>query len=158
MGRPKISRRARELAGRDRVEAHMTPFSGLRVLVVEDELLIALALEDILLSLDCEVVGPVAQVDEALQLATSEPFDGALLDVNVRGRLVYPVAEALMARSVPIVFCSGYSDTGIMPSRFRSMPQVPKPYDDRILVRAMESAFLARRPHRGPSPLSVSPG
>lgn len=120
----------------------MTAFSGFRVLVVEDELLIALALEDILLSLDCEVFGPVAQVDEALALARSGSFDGALLDVNVRGQLVYPVAEELMARRIPIIFCSGYADTAIMPARFRALPQVAKPYDDRMLVRVMEKAFL----------------
>ncbi len=124
----------------------MTSLSGLRILVVEDELLIALALEDILLSLACEVVGPIGNVGEALELAQTEPFDGALLDVNVRGQLVYPVAEALMARRVPIIFCSGYSDTAIMPARFRSLPQVPKPYDDGVLMSAMEKVFRAAKP------------
>jgi CheY-like chemotaxis protein len=121
----------------------MTSFSGFRILVVEDELLIALALEDILLSLDCEVVGPLGNVEEALDIVRSETFDGALLDVNVRGQLVYPVAEALMARNVPVIFCSGYSDTAIMPARFRDLPQVAKPYDDRVLLRAMETVFHA---------------
>src|SRR5688572_15276739 len=100
----------------------MNSLSDLRILVVEDELLIALALEDILLSFDCQVSGPVSQVEDALALARSQTFDGALLDVNVRGRLVYPVAEELMARKVPIIFCSGYSDTSIMPQRFREVP------------------------------------
>jgi CheY-like chemotaxis protein len=135
----------------EHVVAVMNSLSGLRILVVEDELLIALALEDILLSFDCQVIGPVSQVDEALAAARSERFDGALLDVNVRGKLVYPVAEELMARNVPIVFCSGYSDTSIMPPRFRALPQIAKPYDDTVLRRAMESAFLPR-PASTPSP------
>ncbi|MFO1147919.1 MAG: response regulator [Alsobacter sp.] len=124
----------------------MTLLSGFRILVVEDELLIALALEDILLSLDCQVIGPIGNVAEALQLAQTEPFDGALLDVNVRGQLVYPVAEALMERKVPVIFCSGYSDTAIMPSRFRSLAQVPKPYDDQVLMVAMERVFQVSNP------------
>jgi DNA-binding LytR/AlgR family response regulator len=136
----------------------MTSFSGLRILVVEDELLIALALEDILLSLDCEVVGPVGNVAEALDFVLTEPFDGALLDVNVRGELVYPVAEALMERKVPVIFCSGYSDTAIMPARFRSLPQVPKPYDDRVLVSAMEKVFHGTRPGAGHADVGIAPG
>lgn len=119
----------------------MADFSGFRVLVVEDELLIALALEDILTALDCDVCGPVAQVGEALRLARTMTFDGALLDVNVRGELIYPVADELIGRGVPIIFCSGYSDSTIMPQRFRSVPQIAKPYDDRQLLGAMENAF-----------------
>jgi CheY-like chemotaxis protein len=143
--------RAWNLCFVERVLPVMNSLSGLRILVVEDELLIALALEDILLSFDCQVIGPVSQVDEALAIARSERFDGALLDVNVRGRLVYPVAEELMARNVPIVFCSGYSDTSIMPPRFRVLPQIAKPYDETVLRRAMESSFL-QRPASTPSP------
>lgn len=135
----------------------MNSLSALRILVVEDELLIALALEDILLSFDCQVVGPVSQVDEALALARSESFDGALLDVNVRGKLVYPVAEELMARGVPIVFCSGYSDTSIMPPKFRALPQIAKPYDETVLRRAMESVFLPKPPQATASRLAASP-
>jgi CheY-like chemotaxis protein len=123
----------------------MTDFSGFRVLVVEDELLIALALEDILSALDFDVRGPFARVDEALALARAEQFDGALLDVNIRGELVYPVADELLSRGVPVIFCSGYSDSTIMPARFRSVPQIAKPYDDESLLRAMNHAFHPRR-------------
>ena len=134
----------------------MNSLSALRILVVEDELLIALALEDILLSFDCQVIGPFSQVDEALTAARTEQFDGALLDVNVRGKLVYPVAEELMARSVPIVFCSGYSDTSIMPQKFRDVPQIAKPYDETVLHRAMESAFLKQPPQGSTILMSAS--
>lgn len=129
----------------------MTNFSGFRVLVVEDELLIALALEDILTALDFDLCGPVGRVGEAMELVRTRTFDGALLDVNVRGELIYPVAEELLARGVPIIFCSGYSDSTIMPARFRTVPQIAKPYDDQVLTRAMNQTFQARR-HDGASP------
>jgi hypothetical protein len=59
----------------------------------------------------------------------------------VRGRLIYPVAEILTGRGVPVLFCSGYSDTAVLPAPFRSLPQVAKPYDETALRRAMEKAF-----------------
>lgn len=123
----------------------MTSLDRLRILVVEDELIIALNLEDMLGAFGCEVVGPFAHISEAEQAARTEPLDGALLDVNVRGRLVYPVAETLLARGVPVLFCSGYSDTSIMPERFASVPQMSKPYAENSLREAMERLFA--RPH-----------
>ena len=119
----------------------MMDFSGLRVLVVEDELLVALALEDILNDMGCEIVGPVSQIEEAETFARTRDLDAAILDVNVRGRLIYPVAEVLAARGVPVLFCSGYSDTAVLPAPFRALPQVAKPYDESALRRAMEKAF-----------------
>ncbi|PSC03422.1 response regulator [Alsobacter soli] len=123
----------------------MIDFSGLRVLVVEDELLVALALEDILNDMGCEIVGPFSQIEEAESAARSERLDAAILDVNVRGRLIYPVAELLAQRGVPVLFCSGYADTPVLPQPFRSLPQVAKPYDEIALRRAMEKAFGAVR-------------
>jgi CheY-like chemotaxis protein len=123
----------------------MTDLEGLRILVVEDELIIALNLEDMLGSFGCEVVGPFAHITEAELAGRAERLDGALLDVNVRGRLVYPVAEILLARGIPVLFCSGYSDTSIMPERFARVAQMSKPYAESSLREAMIRAF-ARKP------------
>jgi CheY-like chemotaxis protein len=80
-----------------------------RVLVVDDEALVAMLLEDMLLDLGHEVVGPALNLQEALELAGSEPLDAAILDLNLgQGKLSLPVAELLEERGVPFVFATGY--------------------------------------------------
>lgn len=127
-------------------------FAGLRLLVVEDELLIALALEDMLNGMGCEVAGPANTVDEARRLAEAGTFDGALLDVNVAGRLVFPVAELLLKKGVPVILCSGYSATTAVPPPFSGLPQIAKPYDETILRRVMGDVFGGRETPRSPRP------
>ena len=78
------------------------------MLVVEDEFLIAMDLEAMLRDLACAVVGPIADLASALRAAREEMLDLALLDANLGGEPVTAVAEALVARGVPIVFCTGY--------------------------------------------------
>ena len=81
------------------------PLTGRRVLVVEDESLVAMLLETILEDMECVPIGPASNVDEGQKLARdTENLDAALLDVNVAGRQVFPVAEALKERGVPFVF------------------------------------------------------
>ena len=80
----------------------------LRVLLVEDESMVALLLEDMLTELHHEVVGPVARLDKALEIAQWQALDVALLDVNLNGEEIYPVAEALAVREIPFVFVTGY--------------------------------------------------
>jgi CheY-like chemotaxis protein len=86
--------------------------AGLRILVVEDEMLIAILIEVILQELGCHVVGPVSRLDAAMRLAHEEPLDAAILDVSIRGGQVYPVAEKLLARNIPFVLASGYGELG----------------------------------------------
>jgi PAS domain S-box-containing protein len=86
--------------------------AGRRVLLVEDELLVAMEMEEALRDLGCEVLGPAATVEEALRLALAEAgrIDAAVLDVNLAGRPSFPVADLLAGRGVPVVFATGYGD------------------------------------------------
>ncbi|HEY4555048.1 MAG TPA: response regulator [Lysobacter sp.] len=102
---------------------------GLRLLLVEDEFVLALGLADLLEDLGAIVLGPVASVDDALALLREVPeIDAAVLDVNVGSELVYPVADALLARNVPFFFSTA-QEPARMPERFRSVPLCPKPFD-----------------------------
>ena len=117
---------------------------GRRVLVIEDESLVAMLLETILEDLGCEVVGPEANIDDGLAAAqAADGLDAALLDVNVAGREVFPVAEALMARSIPFVFSTGYGESGL-PPHWRGRPTIQKPFTEAAirdaLIRAISPA------------------
>ncbi|MEO5738592.1 MAG: response regulator [Variovorax sp.] len=85
----------------------------MRVLVVEDEFLVALMIEDTLADAGCIVVGPFARVPEALVAARTETVDAALLDVNVAGVKVFPVAHVLEERDVPFLFVTGYGQAAL---------------------------------------------
>lgn len=112
--------------------------SGRRVLVVEDEYFIA---DDIARALDrlgAEVVGPVPDRDEALALLHSgERIDLAVLDINLHGEAVHPVADALQDRGVPFVFATGYDQSVAVPARHHGAPRWEKPFDPTVLVRAL---------------------
>jgi len=99
---------------------------GLRVLVVEDEFLVALEVESALEDFGCSVVGPFAKLAKALDAARSTPVDGAVLDINLNGEMVYPLAEFLAAKEVPFVFITGYTAADL-PERFRPFRRLPKP-------------------------------
>ncbi|MBB3016965.1 CheY-like chemotaxis protein [Microvirga lupini] len=101
--------------------------NGLRILVVEDEAAISLLLEDMLLDFGCEVIGPAARLSAALDAVSREQVDLAILDVNVAGEPIYPVAEALAQRSIPFVFSTGYGSAGIRDT-FRDRPVLQKPF------------------------------
>jgi CheY-like chemotaxis protein len=101
--------------------------NGLRILVVEDEAAISLLLEDMLLDFGCEVIGPAARLSAALEAVSREQVDLAILDVNVAGEPIYPVAEALAQRSIPFVFSTGYGSAGIRDT-FRDRPVLQKPF------------------------------
>lgn len=101
--------------------------AGRRVLVVEDEMLIAMTIEDVLVALGCQIVGPVATLDKALKVALEETFDAAILDVNIRGGETYPVAEVLLARGIPFALASGYGEWAL-PEALRGQPRLTKPF------------------------------
>ncbi len=117
------------------------PLSGRRVLIVEDESLVAMLLETILEDMGCTPVGPAANIDDGLRLAVEEtPLDAALLDVNVAGRQVFPVAEALKARGVPFIFSTGYGESGL-PDAWRGQPTIQKPFTEAAVRDALMAAM-----------------
>ena len=115
-------------------------FAGRPVLVVEDEALVAMLLETILEDMGCMAVGPAATVDEGLRMAADEAVDAALLDVNVAGRQVFPVAQALKDRGVPFVFSTGYGEGGL-PDEWRGQPTLQKPFTEAAVRDALMSAM-----------------
>ena len=115
--------------------------AGRRILVVEDEMMIAMLVEDMLLELGCTVVGPAHGLAEALALAQSEPgLDAALLDVNLGGQPVFPVADALREKGVPAIFSTGYGDAGLRDID-RGSPVLQKPFRAGDLARALGEAL-----------------
>ena len=113
--------------------------SGKRVLVVEDEYLVALAVEDVLTDVGCVVVGPFARVQEALAALKVEQVDAALLDVNVAGEKVFPVAHALERLGTPFLFVTGYGSS-ILPPECPHWEACSKPFQSHELT-----SWLARR-------------
>jgi two-component SAPR family response regulator len=115
---------------------------GLRAFIVEDEALVLLTLEDMLADLGCQVVVSAQHVDEAMRFAADAAVDIALLDVNVGGTRIDPVARVLAARGIPIVFVTGY-EAPSLPAGSERAVRVAKPFQAAELVRGIRQA-LAR--------------
>lgn len=109
-----------------------------RILVVEDEMMIALTIEETLGEMGCEVVGPVSKLSLALAAARDEAIDAAVLDVNIRGEPVFPVADILDARGIPLAFSSGYDDWAL-PEGFRGRQRLTKPFTGQELEAMVRS-------------------
>jgi CheY-like chemotaxis protein len=105
----------------------MTALAKLRVLLVEDEAMVAMLIEDMLVELGATVVASAARLQDALDKAASSSFDAALLDLNLNGSLSLPVAELLLGRGLPFVFTTGYGAT-ILPEALRRAPVLAKPF------------------------------
>lgn len=117
--------------------------AGLRILVVEDEMMLAMLMEDWLAMLDCKVA-TASRVDDAVSLAAAEEFDGALLDVNLAGERVYPVADKLAERGIPFIFMTGYS-TDMLREDYIRHPAVRKPFQLEEIEPMMVKVFGASR-------------
>ncbi|HEX8666762.1 MAG TPA: response regulator [Allosphingosinicella sp.] len=115
-------------------------FEGLRVLVIEDEAIIAMTAEDMLEELGCTVAETAATLGDALAAADREGFDLALLDINLNGAESLPVAALLKARGIPFVFTTGYGSAGSGPEH-ADAPLVTKPYRLGDLQKALERAL-----------------
>jgi CheY-like chemotaxis protein len=112
---------------------------GLRVLVVEDMLLMAEVIRECLESFGCEVIGPVAKLTPALAVAREEQFDAAVLDINLAGDLSFPVADLLRSRGIAFVFVTGYDVATILPRQFQGAPRLAKPFAEDDLKQALIS-------------------
>lgn len=119
-----------------------TPFAGKRVLVVEDEAIVAMLIEDILGEMGVEVVGPAARNAQAIDLLAQGPVDAAILDVNLGAETSTPTAEALRARGVPFAFATGYGAAGV-PAGFEGQATLPKPFREADLRDALARALGA---------------
>lgn len=119
------------------------PLAGRRMVVVEDEPLIVMLLEDMLEELEVSVAGVAESVPAALELLRAlEGVDGAILDMNLRGRSVEPVADLLAERRIPFVFASGYGADAVT-RRFEGAPVLPKPFRREALEEALRAAFAS---------------
>ena len=117
--------------------------SGLRVLIVEDEGIVAMYIEDVLTEIGCDIVATAARLEDALQKAEALEFDVAMLDVNLAGELSYPVAVALRHREIPFLFATGYGAVAI-PQELEGAPLLTKPFRKLDLIQALTDAT---RPH-----------
>ncbi|MDN3566876.1 response regulator [Paeniroseomonas aquatica] len=114
----------------------MTKLTGRRILVVEDEALVAMLVEDALLDAGAIVLGPVATVAEALALLQQDIPDVAVLDLNLAGETSTPVADRLVTMGVPFVVATGYGADGLPPGH-ATVPVLAKPYDPDDLTTAL---------------------
>ena len=113
--------------------------AGRRVMVVEDEVLVAMLIEDILADEQCVVLGPYGDLDEALRAGETEQMDMALLDMNLRGRLSLPLADLLARRGIPFLLLTGYGEAAgrMMTAKPHPWPICAKPFTSKGLVSAM---------------------
>ncbi len=118
-----------------------------RILVVEDDLTIAVLIEEVLQDIGCTVVGPVGKLDAALRLASEEDLDAAILDVTIRGGKVFPVVQRLQARGVPFALASGYGDWAL-PEALQNQPRLVKPFTAGDLRAQVQSLCAARNGSR----------
>lgn len=108
----------------------MPGLNGCRALLIEDEMLVAMLIEDALVEAGCEVVGPISRVADALRALDETAIDFALLDVNLGGEMSYPIADVLAARKVPFTFITGY---GALDPAYSKFPCLNKPFQSSAL-------------------------
>ena len=114
--------------------------SNRKVLVVEDEMMIAMLIEDMLDEFGCKPVGPATNVPRALELIGKESIAVAVLDLNLDGKDTYAIADALQRKSVPFIFATGYGSTGLR-QEYGNRPVLQKPFQARDLSTALTEAL-----------------
>ncbi|MBB5050162.1 CheY-like chemotaxis protein [Afipia massiliensis] len=110
------------------------------ILLVEDEVMIRMMVADMLEELGYTISGEAGDIDEGIRLVQAVDFDIAILDVNVNGRVITPVAEAVQMRGLPFVFATGYGAQGL-PEKFRDRPTLQKPFQIETLARTIETVL-----------------
>jgi DNA-binding response OmpR family regulator len=114
--------------------------SGGSVFLVEDEVMIRMMVADMLAELGYRIAAEAGEINEALKLAQSAEFDFAILDVNVNGKVISPVADLLAARKRPFIFATGYGSSGL-PAEYRDRPALQKPFQIETLARIIEQVL-----------------
>jgi CheY-like chemotaxis protein len=115
----------------------MPDLSGHIILIAEDQYILADDLTQALLQSGAGVLGPVGSLTDAMSLLeATDRLDGAVLDINLRGEMIYPLANALAARSVPYVFITGYARVAL-PNRYNNVPRYEKPIDSAFVAQAL---------------------
>src|SRR5690349_24148446 len=113
------------------------------VFLVEDEVMIRMMVSDMLEELGYTVAAEAGEIGEALRLAETIYFDLAILDVNVNGKVISPVADLIKARNRPFIFATGYGSSGL-PEEYRDRPSLQKPFQIETLARAIDNALKGR--------------
>jgi CheY-like chemotaxis protein len=113
---------------------------GGSVFLVEDEVMIRMMVADMLDELGYSVAAEAGEINEAIKLAQSTEFDIAILDVNVNGKVISPVAELIKARNRPFIFATGYGSAGL-PEEYRDRPALQKPFQIETLGKMIDSAL-----------------
>jgi CheY-like chemotaxis protein len=121
----------------------MQTFRSPRVLIVEDETLVSMLIEDMVGDCGGQVVGPAATFEQAIALALDEDLDLAILDVNMAGLAVYPVADILRHRGIPFIFVTGY-DPSIVPAPYQHAPVLLKPFSHETFSETFDAAVAER--------------
>ena len=116
------------------------------LLLVEDETLVGMMMKDTLVELGFHVIGPLDKIDEAIAELDRQSFQAAVLDVNLRGEMIYSLADEIVSRGIPFVFVTGYGSEAIEP-RFADIPVLQKPVDQ----AALRSVLLAAKQGRATS-------
>src|SRR4029077_20730821 len=125
--------------GKDSIMMSTRP-SGCSVFLVEDEVSVRLMFAVMLEELGCSVAAEAGEIGEAVRLAQSTEFDLAILDVNVNGKVITPVAELIRARNRPFIFATGYGSSGL-PEEYRDRPALQKPFQLETLARMIDTAL-----------------
>lgn len=126
------------------MDAPRDALAGLRILVVEDEMFVAMLIEEMLQELRCEVIGPVSSVEEAIAAVRAHPLDGALLDINLHGKSSSPAADELLERELPFLVVTGYDANDREPAAIQTASRIKKPFDIEDLTDRMLDVFVGR--------------
>lgn len=118
--------------------------AGLRILIVEDEFLVAMLVEEMLQDLRCEIVGPISTLEEAIVTVRQNYLDGALLDANLNGKNASPVADELLGHEVPFILVTGYGGHKADPPVLARAPRVRKPINFDELADRMTELFVRK--------------